>query len=220
MQQLFLNYGGGKTGTSQSKPKLTCWDFRGVCVNNFLFTISLKFFSVQNMCVMLPASRERQKGFSQELHPSFYRLVNSPCLGRHRNFLFPWISEPVPFHKMCFMSLLYTIMYSIFSSNKNCSHSFFGFISAIARNKSMSHATPILSSSYPVCEATFSTYRVKIYVCTVAIWRKNLAWVSQGDLFWSLSNCQKCNSDPRCVKTAGCPNNVFSWSRFTAGTLS
>lgn len=123
MQLLFLSHGGGQTGTSQSKPKLTCWVFWGVCLNNFLFMISLKFFYVQNMCVMLPASRERLEVFSQELHPSFYRLVNSSCLGRHRNFLLAWISEPVPFHKMCFMSLLYITM-CIFSSDKNFSHAF------------------------------------------------------------------------------------------------
>lgn len=134
--------------------------------------ISLKAFYVQNMCVMIPASRERLEGFLQELHPSLYRLVNSPCLGRHRNFLLPWISESVPFNKICFVSLLYLTMYYIFSSNK-ISNAFLDFsLSGIGRNKSMSRPTPILGSSYPVCKATFSTYRVKIYVCTMAIWSK------------------------------------------------
>lgn len=84
---------------------------------------------------MIPASRESLEGFSQELHPSLYRLVNSPCLGRHRNFLLPWISEPMPFHKMCFMSLLHITMCYISSSNKFFSHAFLGFLSAIGKTK-------------------------------------------------------------------------------------
>lgn len=73
----------------------------------------------------------------------------------------------------------------------------------------------------PFGEVTFSTYRVKICIYTRVIWSKIWPGFLRVNFmgFWSLSNCWKYNSDPRSGKTAGCPNNAFSWSKFTVGIL-
>lgn len=125
-----LCYGGGQANCSQPKPKLTCWLFQNVHLNNLFTKIPVKV--VSKICNISTLKRKKGLKFHRSSSPvlrTWSLSMSGEKTGIFDSVLWTqtpsvlkafqrWSSLPYPFTTMCFTALLYITLYYSLNSNR------------------------------------------------------------------------------------------------------